>query len=242
MSDVALAVAPEATPAPAPMGNDPTARTETGEIKDVQATPASDPAAKPAEAKPADALTAAEKTEVVPGAPEKYADFKVPEGLTLDPKILEQVGPLFKELGLTQEQAQKLVDFQAKHEGEAQAAADKVMTDMRAEWRGEVVKDPALGNGTDGLKPEVQANITKAVEAIGDAKGIAAFKEAMNLTGAGDNPALIRGLNAMGKLLSEGTLVRGGGPSAAGQSAPGAANRPSPAQAMYPSLPSSAQS
>ena len=43
-----------------------------------------------------------------------YADFTMPEGLTIDEALLAEALPIFKELGLTQEQAQKMVDFEAK--------------------------------------------------------------------------------------------------------------------------------
>ncbi len=46
--------------------------------------------------------------------PDTYADFVMPEGVELDSALLTEAAPLFKELGLTQDQAQKLVDFQAK--------------------------------------------------------------------------------------------------------------------------------
>lgn len=235
MSDVA-AVDPTA-PVATPMGNDPAARTETGEIKDVQATPPSTEAAKVPEVKAPEG----EKKADAAAVPEKY-ELKVPEGTTLDQALVDKVTPLFKELGVSAEGAQKLFDFHNEAVKSATEGPVNAMNEMRTEWRNDVVKDPALGNGTDNLKPEVRANIAKAIESVGDAKAVASFKEAMDLTGAGDNPALIRGLNAIGKLLSEGTLVRGAGPSAAGQTKPGSDARPSPAQAMYPSLPSSAQS
>lgn len=46
-----------------------------------------------------------EKGEV----PETY-EFKVPEGMELDQAMSDRFTPIFKEIGLTQEQAQKLVD------------------------------------------------------------------------------------------------------------------------------------
>ena len=193
-------------------------------------------AAKP-EAKPAEA--AAENKPDAAVVPDKY-EFKAPEGQEVDAKLVEAVTPIFKELGISAEGAQKLFDFHTAAMKSVTDTLTNTMTETREAWRGEVVKDPALGNGTDNLKPEVRANIAKAIEAVGDAKAVSAFKEAMDLTGAGDNPALIRGLNAIGKLLSEGTLVRGGGPSPAGQAAPGT-KQTSPAQALYPNLPSSAQ-
>ena len=216
------------------MGNDPTARAPDGTIKDVQTPPASaTPDPKTPEAKEGD-KAAADKAAV----PEKY-ELKAPEGATIDQALVDKATPLFKELGLSTEGAQKLFDF---HTQAVQAALDgpmAVMNAQRDEWRGAVVKDPALGDGIGDLKPAVKANIAAAIAGVGDAAAVSAFKEAMDLTGAGDNPALIKGLNAIGKLLSEGTLVRGGNPAPTGQTKSGEASRPSPAQAMYPNLSSS---
>lgn len=230
-------------------GNSTEARTETGAIKDQQATqpPGSanqDPKTS-TELKVPEATSTEKKPEAKPGeaatVPDKY-EFKAPEGHELDAKAIEAVTPIFKELGLTQDQAQKLVAFQATRDAASADAGMKLVEAQRTEWRSEVIKDPTIGNGTDGLKDSVKADIAKAISSIGDAKAQDAFKQAMDLTGAGDNPAFVRAFAAMGKLLSEGTAVRGGGPSAAGQTAPGAATRPSPAQAMYPKLPTSSVS
>jgi hypothetical protein len=46
-------------------------------------------------------------------APEKY-EFKAPEGIPLDEALAEKVTPIFKELDLSQEKAQKLVDLYTK--------------------------------------------------------------------------------------------------------------------------------
>jgi len=62
----------------------------------------------------------------------------------------------------------------------------------------------------------------------------------MNTTGVGDHPAFVRALNKFGQLFGEGKFVNGGGPSPHGQKAPGAPDKPSPAQALFPKLPSAA--
>jgi hypothetical protein len=54
----------------------------------------------------------------------------------------------------------------------------------------------------------------------------------MDLTGAGDNPAFIKVFTKMAARMSEGKPVDAGKP-------PGGA-KPTPAQSMYPKLPSSA--
>lgn len=234
-------------------GNSAEARTETGEIKDQQTTQATQEkessstetktetasTQQTADKKVDDKATSTEtkKDDKAPVVPDKY-DFKAPEGYTLDSKFVEEATPILKELGLSNDAAQKLVDLQSKHSIETADAALRAYEDTRTAWRGEVIKDPALGDGKEGLKPEVKAQIATAITAVGDVKAQEAFKEAMDLTGVGDNPAFVRAVAAWGKLLSEGTLVRGGNPSPAGQTSPGSGPR-SAAAAMYPNLPTS---
>src|SRR5579863_3544340 len=112
--------------------NDEAARSPTGEILDQATTPATTET-KPSgdqtqttetQSKPdtttepakdgSTVLTAKDKTEPKPSAaPDKYTDFKAPDGYTLDPATIEAATPIFKELGLSQDAAQKLVDFHA---------------------------------------------------------------------------------------------------------------------------------
>lgn len=56
-----------------------------------------------------------------------YTDFKMPDGETLDQSMVDAALPIFKELKLTQEQAQQLVDLQAANVKAANEAfaADK---------------------------------------------------------------------------------------------------------------------
>lgn len=70
---------------------------------------------------------AAEEAKGKTGAPETYAEFTVKEGQTLDKVALDMALPMFKEMNLTQEQAQRLVDLQAENIGKANEAftADK---------------------------------------------------------------------------------------------------------------------
>lgn len=178
------------------------------------------------------------KTETKTEVPEKYADFKVPEGIKLDGEALTAATALFKESGLSQAAAQKMVDF---HVAQLKAAADapaKAYTEMREKWQTEAKADPAIGPKME----QVKQNVGKLYAAIGDAKLVDDFKGLMNLTGVGDNPAFIKVLNKLSEFVVEGKHVAGGGPSAHGQSAGGTQVKPSAAQAMYPNLPSSARS
>lgn len=157
--------------------------------------------------------------------PEKY-DFK-----DADPEVIAKATPIFKELGLTQDAAQKLVDFY-----NAQANEGKKLVDtMRADWRAQTETLPEIVTNPRAVEDLGRA---KAVVFENDPKGLAAFNEAMNLTGAGDNPDIVRGFLRFASRIVEGGHVSGRGPSAEGQSAPGKANVPTAAQSMYPNLPS----
>jgi hypothetical protein len=241
MADEQVATLTEPTP-----GNAEAARTATGEIKDQQSTrgsPQSQSGNTQTETKTETKSETEAKTEgdKKPDAkadvvPDKY-ELTAPEGYEVDKAIVEEVTPLFKELKLTQAQAQSLTDVWNKHSIEAAKSVEEAVTNQRNSWREEVAKATDIGDGKDGLKPEVRKNIDAAISTLGDAKAIADFKSAMDFTGAGDNPAFIRAMNQFGKLLGEGTPVRGAGP--APVTAPGAGPK-NAAQALYPNLPSSA--
>lgn len=211
----------------APLMNTTEARTETGEIKD-QGSP-NQTAEVPSEAQPTDPAPEAAKAPA--GVPEKY-EFAAPEGVTLDPATIEAATPIFKELGLDQAAAQKLVDFQSKLMADATKTNLDAAEKMRTEWRAQVTADKDIG----GKLPEVKATVATAIDSLG-AEAAKSFREALDLTGAGDHPAIIKGLFKWAQDRNEGTHVSGGAPSKHGQVKPGTPDRPSPAQAMYPSLP-----
>ena len=179
----------------------------------------------------------APKAEPAPkGAPEKYADYTVPDGMTLDPEVKGKADAIFKDLGLSQEGAQRLVDFYTAETREAFEAPFNAWRDMNAKWRSDAEAHPDL-KGKLGPGQEVNVRISRALDAVGDPTLVGEFKQLMDVTGAGNHPAFIRVLNHLAKQLTEGTHVSGKGPSPAGQSAPGAAP-PSAAKAMFPHLPS----
>ncbi len=165
---------------------------------------------------------------------EAYADFKAPEGFELDRELIDEVTPIFRKNGLSQEGAQELVDFYAKNVKEALDAPYEVYKETRKGWRDEIQADPEIGGKLDAVK----TSIGRLIDSFGNPKVAEGFRRAMDLTGAGDNPDIVRGLYALSQRLAEGTSVRGNGPSPEGQRAPGTPARPSAAQAMDPHLPS----
>lgn len=229
---------PDLTPTPTtPLPNDPASRTPTGEIKDVAGkllTPKADEPKKPDEKPP----EAKKDEKPAAGAPEKYEDFKVPEGFALTPEVAAKAGELFKGTNLTQDQAQGFIDF---HVAEMKRINDSAQTSYdatRKEWRDEVLKDASMAANGE-LRPEVKATMSKAINSLGPEQA-KSFREALDLTGIGDNPAFVKGFAQLAQKFAEGTSVTAKGPSVHGQSRTGSEAKPTAAQALFPALPSSA--
>lgn len=211
------------TQIPPPLPNTPEARTPDGTLKDASATTPTTPT-----------LEKSPSTPDAPTTPEKY-DFKVPEGQTINAALVDKATPIFKELGLTQDAAQKLFDFYNTTAKAQAESTTKLVADMRADWRTQTQALPEIA--TD---PKAVENLGRAKATIfeNDPKGLAEFNEAMDLTGAGDHPAVVKAILRFAARVNEGSHVSGRGPSSEGQTSPNKAARPSAAQAMYPNLPS----
>jgi hypothetical protein len=162
--------------------------------------------------------------------PEKY-EFNLPEGFTLDETVAGEVTTLFKDLGIDQPGAQRLVDFYTNKLTEAVDAPFKLWAETQKGWVDEIKADPTIGKRL----PEVKTTVARAIDGLGDPKLAADFREAMDVTGAGNHPAFIRAFYKLAQQVTEGRHVSGRGPSAESQVAPGSAPR-SAAEAMYPNL------
>ena len=188
MSDVALA-------------NEPESRTPTGEIKDQ--TPPTTPSTETPETKPQTTETKPTQdkpslvnakepekaeTKAAEGAPEKYEAFKVPEGFEMPEETTKEVQTMFKDLNLSQEAGQKLIDYYAKQSQQAAEAPFKLWQQTQEKWQNDVKSDPEIGSKLT----EVKTTVAKAIDGLGDAKLANDFREAMDYTGAGNNLAFIK--------------------------------------------------
>jgi len=172
------------------------------------------------------------------GAPEAYSDWKLPDGYALDTGVSENGSKLFKELNLTQDQAQKLVDFYSEHAIKSSKETLDAWTATRKEWRDGIANDPQLGkltgsNGNFGPDSALVVTVNRALDGLQNPKLVSDFKDAMELTGAGDNPAFVKVLYALASKVTEGTTYARGEPSRAANA------RPTAGAALYPNLPAS---
>ena len=171
------------------------------------------------------------------GAPEAYSDYTVPEGYTLDPEIKTEAVKIFKGLNLTQAQAQQLVNFYTDKTLEALKAPFERFQETRKEWRATAESHPEL-RGKLSAGGEVLTTISKALDSLGDPTLASGFRQAMDQTGVGDNPDFIRAFYRWSQRLTEETHFAGRGPAPQGQQRPGTADVRTPAQDLWPNLPS----
>lgn len=134
---------------------------------------------------------------------------------------------LFKEAGISQEAAQRFVDMHTKALKAVTDGPAQLWKDTQETWVEELRSDPVIGKGIDN--GTVGASISKMLSLLPDTASVA-MREAFNFTGAGNHPAIVRGLFQLSKLLTEPGHVQGKGP------ADTTKTRPSGAHAMYPNL------
>lgn len=163
----------------------------------------------PAEKPAAEAATEA-KTKEPQGAPEEYADFTMPEGVTFDAELGGDIKAIAKELNLTQAQAQKLADLGLKHGQKVSSTHAEQLAQARETWANEAKADKEYGGEKFG---ENMAVAKKAVDAYASAE----LKDLLNQTGLGNHPEMIRLFHKVGLTISEDRFDGGRSTHSAGQ-------------------------
>ena len=140
----------------------------------------------------------------------EYTDFKLPEGFEVDAEALTNFKGLAKEMGISQENAQKLVDMQASLMSKQNEANTKAWEKMQNDWRSSAMADKEYGGQT------VKENIGVAKKAL-DKFGSPELKQALEVTGMGNHPEFIRLLYRVGKTLKEDKMAGGQEPTNTGK-------------------------
>lgn len=162
-----------------------------------------EPAAAPAKASvseptpaPEGASASTSEPAKAPGAPEKY-EFKAPEGQAFDAQVLEAYSTVAKELNLTQEAAQTLLDRIGPVMTER---ANEQMGVMHLQWFEASKTDKEFGG------EKLSENLAVAKKAL-DQLGTPELRDMLNQSGMGNHPELVRFIYRVGKALSEDTFV-----------------------------------
>lgn len=151
------------------------------------------------------------------GAPEKYEDFKTPDGVKIESKQGDAFKTIAKELNLSQDQAQKLIDLQSSFALAHQKAAVDAFAETVNSWKAEATKE--LGAAYD----KKVATAARAMDKFGSPE----LKQLLTDTGIGNHKAMVKLLSRIGEAVSEDVFTEG----------KGAANVPtSAAKTFYPNL------
>ena len=139
------------------------------------------------------------ESEAPEGAPENYEfNAKVADApQELDPEVLTAFGDVAKELNLSQEAAQKVLDKVAPV---VQAKQAKALEDAKAGWVNDSQSDEEFGG------ENFDANLKTAKSAL-DAFGNQALKSLLVETGFGNHPEIIRFMYRAGKAISEDSYI-----------------------------------
>ena len=162
---------------------------------------------------------AAEQPQEADAQEQEYGEFSLPEGLRIDEAAFNDFAPLAKEFGLTQEQAQKLVDVAAGLVDRTTKTAEGVHAETIKKWADDSRNDAEVGG------KDFDANLGIALAAI-DKFGDDELKQILDASGFGNHPAVVRLFYRVGKAAgSDAAVVTG--------TAVKAAN---PLAAMYPTM------
>lgn len=182
--------------------SEPAAPTPPSDLAAAPTAPAVDPAAPaaPAAAAPAKTGEPGAAVEAPAGPPEKY-EFKLPDGLTMDAAGLAKYEATFRDLGLTNDQAQRLIGQYAEQVVEQNKQLEAELTKQTEAWTNEIKGDPEFGGS------KFDATVATAQKAIGHF-GSPELKQWLEVTGAMNHPGLVKAFARIGKAMSEDTFNR----------------------------------
>lgn len=168
-----------------------------------------DDAAKDAKAEGDGTAPAKEALAEAPPA-RTYEAFKVPDGLKLDDTKVKDFTTILENAELShQERGQGLIDLFVKEMQDVQVARDQhqrdVFNQLQNGWKEELRGDPQVG----GNRLDTALGRAKwVVEAFGgDKKNVDSLLAQMSYTGMGNNVHMVRLLDNLAEILSEGEIV-----------------------------------
>ena len=150
-----------------------------------------------AEAKTAVEKDAAAKANDTKVNPFKVEEIKLPEGMTIDEAATKPFVEIVNKFGLPRDAVTELVNLQAKVMSDASEKGSADWNTLQDDWRTQVQSDPDIG----GTKT---APTLGAISKLIDEFGTPELRTAFDLTGAGNNPHVIKFLAKLSGKLTEG--------------------------------------
>ncbi len=141
-------------------------------------------------------------TENTPKVPEKYV-LKLADKSPLDAEALIRIEGLAKEKGLSQDQAQLLVQAEENSLINFQTKQTETYNQTKAQWAEAVQKDKEIGG--ENFKQSVALS-SRVVERFATEE----FKKTLDVTGLGQHPEVVRVFARIGKAMSNDQLIMPG--------------------------------
>jgi hypothetical protein len=141
--------------------------------------------------------------------PEKY-ELNLPENSLLDDDAIERTAALARDLGLSNEGGQKLleklndeVSSRLEIEEKSRQPEGAVWNNIVREFNAKSLADPEIGGGN----PEVLASNVAIAERAADEFFGPTIRQLLYETGFGSHPDVLRALVKIGKSMSEGSVI-----------------------------------
>lgn len=135
------------------------------------------------------------KAAPAPAAP-TYAEFNLPDGVTADEALMGSFGAFARQQGWSQEEAQQAIDLHLQALDRHSETHRQGWHRQQEEWTSQLKTDREYGG------PAFTKNVGVAVRAI-ERFGTPALKEALDASGLGNHPELVRFCYRVGKAIGE---------------------------------------
>lgn len=150
----------------------------------------------------------------------------LPEGMKADDATLKSYTTLMADDKISpQERGQKLLDLYADVTKQGREAATTAWNNVNKEWSDKTLADPEIGGAKFAT---TKATIAKAIDSLGPNLA-AEVRQALDVTGAGNHPAIVKALHALS--------VRSVEPGHVAGTPPGTSAKPTVKEAFYPNSP-----
>lgn len=144
----------------------------------------------------------ADETPATPAVPEKY-ELKLAEDSLLPKARVEQIEAYAKANGMTNEQAQALVDRESQAVDEFHTQQQEVLKAKAVEWVSDVKADKELGG--EAFNQNVEA-AKRALHRFGNDQ----LKSMLDQSGLGNHPEFVRVFARIGKAMADDSFVKPG--------------------------------
>ena len=134
----------------------------------------------------------------------------MPEDSNLSKEDVERIEAYSKTRGLSNDQAQDILNLESESKARYDQAQVATVEQLKIDWRAQAELDSEIGGDNFARNAELAKRVV-------DRFGADEFRQALNNSGFGNNPEVLRIFARIGKAMSDDQLVIGGAAAGAGE-------------------------